>query len=363
MIGVFFFRGIKMDNICLTEYDENASLYKKLEKVVHQKLTQAMKEAKIGVMQIAHRIKARDSVAEKIHRKSNKYATITDMTDVVGFRIICYFSDQVNYAAKVVEDLFEINRENSIDKRKMLAPTTFGYLSLHYVCTLLPEESLNEDLLRIPFEIQIRSVLQHTWAEIEHDLGYKSEFGVPYHIRREFSRIAGLLEIADESFINIRKNIVLYVEDVRNRIRHDTADELLLDVNTLREFTRHSAAWKDLIEKAILVSGAEQIETSSEEYLPQLKILGIKTLGDLKQAVFQEDEHIMTLVNDALEYFEMDEISSNTILYYLCQSLLIWGDYTDELTTAFFKLSDKNETRINNKMKRIKRMKEQYRKA
>lgn len=351
---------MEKENLCLLEYDRNRALYEKLEEVVYGMLEAAAKKGGIGVMQIAHRLKERDSVAEKNRRKANKYISITDMTDIVGFRIICYFSDQVDEAAKIVEGLFNIDRENSIDKRTALSPTTFGYLSLHYTCRLYPDDSYEPELYGLPFEIQIRSVLQHTWAEIEHDLGYKSEFGVPYHIRREFSRIAGLLEIADESFINIRKNIVLYVEDVRERIRSDQADELLLDANTLREFTRHSTVWLELMEMAISLSGAKKTEASPEEFLQQLKQLGIQTLGDLKKVAIREQEHILKLMSEALEYFEMDEVSSNTVLYYLCQSCLVWIAYKDEQLESFFAASDKNKDRIKNRVERIKKLRKLY---
>lgn len=351
---------MERENNCLIEYDEKRPLYERLEGIVYEKLDKAVKEAGIGVMQIAHRLKERESVAEKNRRKAGKYISITDMTDIVGIRIICYFSDQVDEAAKIVEEIFDIDWDNSIDKRAALAPTVFGYLSLHYTCRVHPEDTVGSELCTLPFEIQIRSVLQHTWAEIEHDLGYKSAFGVPYHIRREFSRIAGLLEIADESFINIRKDIVLYVEDVRERVQCDRADELLIDGNTLREFTRHSATWLELTDKVISLSGAERIEASPEEFLPQLKQLGFQTLGDLKEAVTGGEDHILMLIKDALEYFEMDEVSSNILLNYLCQSVLVWGSYTDAQLESFFSLTEKNENRIKSRAERIKKLKRRY---
>lgn len=345
---------MKTESICLLEYDEKLELYKKLEELAFSMLREATKETELGVMQIAHRLKERSSVEEKNIRKANKYMSITDMTDIVGFRIICYFSDQVDETAKIVEKLFDIDWENSIDKRAALSPTTFGYLSLHYACKLKCDGTYDPELCKLPFEIQIRSVLQHTWAEIEHDLGYKSEFGVPYHIRREFSRIAGVLEVADELFINIRKGITEYVEDVRNRIRKDEADDLLLDVNTINEFARNSAVWQELMEKVISLSGGERIEASSEAFLPQLRHLGMNTLGDLKNTVLREEEHVLSLVKESLEYFEMDELSSNIILYYLCQACLIWGDYTDKQIEEFFAVSEKDENKIKRQVERVK---------
>ena len=63
------------------------------------------------------------------------------------------------------------------------------------ICSLPKDKGYPEELTEYTFEIQFRTVLQHAWAEIEHDLGYKTEFGIPLDVRREFSRVAGLLEI------------------------------------------------------------------------------------------------------------------------------------------------------------------------
>ena len=54
------------------------------------------------------------------------------------------------------------------------------------------------------FEIQLRTVLQHAWAEVEHGLGYKSYYEPPMDIKRKLNRLAGTLEILDEEFEAIR---------------------------------------------------------------------------------------------------------------------------------------------------------------
>jgi hypothetical protein len=83
------------------------------------------------------------------------------------------------------------------------------------------------ELCGIKFEIQMRSSLQHTWAEIEHDLGYKSMYEVPREVRREFSRIAGLLELADESFVRIRSKIADYNKQTTENIKNVCSDGFL----------------------------------------------------------------------------------------------------------------------------------------
>jgi hypothetical protein len=60
------------------------------------------------------------------------------------------------------------------------------------------------------YEIQARTVLEHAWAEIEHDLGYRSRDAVPDAVRRRLNRLAGLLELADQEFVAIRRELTDY---------------------------------------------------------------------------------------------------------------------------------------------------------
>lgn len=61
---------------------------------------------------------------------------LEDITDLAGIRIITYFADQVDLIASFVEEEFEVDRSNSVDKRELIDPEKFGYLSLHYVVKL-----------------------------------------------------------------------------------------------------------------------------------------------------------------------------------------------------------------------------------
>jgi putative GTP pyrophosphokinase len=161
------------------------------------------------------RVKSKASCVRKL-QKSGGERQLSSLTDILGIRIITYFQDEVDAAAQVIEHEFLIDSANSVNKSAALAPDRFGYRSLHYVCQMsgsrsgLPEY---RDYGKILFEIQIRSILQHAWAEIEHDLGYKSEAAVPKAVRRRFSRLAGLLELGDEEFVGIRDELALHQAD------------------------------------------------------------------------------------------------------------------------------------------------------
>ena len=194
----------------------------------------------------------------------------------MGLRVITYFEDDVNKIAKMIEEEFEIDRANTIDKRQLLDPDRFGYLSLHYVISLGKERGKLTEYARfqgLKAEIQIRSILQHAWAEIEHDLGYKSSLAVPQHIRRNFSQLAGLLEIADQQFVNIRNNLKFYEEKVSEEIQKSSKN-IPIDLASLSVFIKKSKLVKHTDEKiASIVRATIEDEFDSEVIENDLRVL------------------------------------------------------------------------------------------
>ena len=327
----------------LAEYDSDIEKYRRLETIVIALLEEKLKEDSIRPMQVAHRIKTRESVAGKMERKPDKYSSIRNMTDLLGVRIICYFSDQVNQIAEIVGKCLEIDLKNSVDKRKLLDPTSFGYLSLHCICSLPRNAGYPEELCGLKFEIQIRTVLQHTWAEIEHDLGYKSEFGIPRDLRRNFSRVAGLLEFADEAFLQIRSSIEKYENQVRDLITNDQADNMPLDMVSLKAYLELSKTMQSLINEIAALTGSVVTETSPEQYLRYLEFFNIHTLGELNNFVHNGYEEAVACAKQTLENIQLDEVSSIVGLYYLCRARLISGDYTEEQLMNYFMLGEASE--------------------
>ncbi len=119
-----------------SEYSARATVCAELGLVVEHLLRELIVIAGVRVHSINHQVKEAESFARKIQRDSGAYDAIDDVHDILGVRVITYFPDEVDEIAKVVEQQFAVDSENSIDKRASLASDRFGYLSVHYVVSL-----------------------------------------------------------------------------------------------------------------------------------------------------------------------------------------------------------------------------------
>lgn len=349
-----------MNQLKMMSYYDNIDNYKQLDDIVEKKLNDALDRADIHTMQIAHRVKTADSVSGKLARKPDKYATASDLTDIVGYRIICYFTDQIDMISSIVEDLFVIDRDNYVDKSKMLKPNAFGYLSVHYICSLKPSDEYPDSLTKIRFEIQIRTVLQHTWAEIEHDLGYKNEFGVPHHVRREFSQMASLLEVADAGFGRIKRELDRYSCIVIERLRTGNVTDIQIDSLSLREFMRYNEDFVNFTNSIAAISGAQLTEVNADPYIRQLEFFGIEDLGGLITLINDRRESALAMAESTLKDSEIDELASSVGLFYLCRAELVLGDYSKKDINRYYTILNTKDSLIGKKVEHVLKLREQY---
>lgn len=205
-------------------YGENRSEYERLGRHLQKVLeTAAGRLAPLAIVET--RPKTAASYAEKLQRKLRKYR-MTDstgrlvhpITDMCGARVITHTLTQVKAICKFIEDHFEIDRENSVDVATRLRTNEFGYLSVHYVIQFKADVFPTRDVaVRVPgtlfdlyAEIQVRTLLEHAWAAISHDLSYKNTFNIPDKWEREFARLAAILEDTDETFCRLESGLTAY---------------------------------------------------------------------------------------------------------------------------------------------------------
>ncbi len=213
------------------------------------------------------RIKSFDSYYKKVLRQKSVQAEKADclvtLTDMIGIRVICAFLEDLATVEKEITaafDVIEIERKGADQSFR-----EFGYESVH-ILVKIPFDCLPKNMdLPIPddmvCEIQVRTILQDAWAEVEHELVYKSEFN-PFDkpLRRKLASINASLTLADMVFQEIR--------DYQNKLQ----SELGTRRNTFYEKA-------DLLtEEEFGLAAKEKPSVVSQENLLELEHLSIDDL-------------------------------------------------------------------------------------
>jgi ppGpp synthetase/RelA/SpoT-type nucleotidyltranferase len=192
-------------------YEAQLQKYKEFESRLSGLVRDLLTEHGIDVMHIESRTKSTDSFREKLMDKGHKYSDpLRDITDLVGIRVITHFLEDARIAGDTIRTNFAVDEENSWYARERNEPRSFGYRSDHYVVALNPQRaSLPEwqSYRTTKAEVQVRTVVQHAWASIEHALIYKPGDPAPPVVQRRFARLSALLEIADEEFGALRTEV------------------------------------------------------------------------------------------------------------------------------------------------------------
>ena len=145
------------NTLLLEEYRSRLPEFVMLRHAVMQQLENFVSEVDIELNQMESRIKAEPSLVGKLQRKGHKYSSLSDITDILGVRIIAYYNEDVDRIASMAEKYFDIDWPNSVDKRKMHQFDSFGYNSLHYICKMprsLYFDPEHPELNDISFELQ-----------------------------------------------------------------------------------------------------------------------------------------------------------------------------------------------------------------
>jgi len=268
--------------------------YEKLGELLHHLIDNLLDESGAHIHTISHRIKEENSLMSKILNKGEKYASLNDITDILGIRIISYFEDDVKNISEIIKTEFKVDDKNSEDKIGKLDYNQFGYRSVHYICSLNSKRAGLKEYKKyydFKFEIQIRSLLQHGWAEIEHDLGYKNEIDIPVHLKRDFSRISGLLELADLEFIRIKESIKTYFESID---LSDKGKVIAIDKTSITKYLKddnnllHLIDYKVAKHNRVPVSGHFKLT----QMLEILNYLGISDINMLNEILSQKQDQL-----------------------------------------------------------------------
>jgi putative GTP pyrophosphokinase len=270
----------------INEYTKIRPLYGEFSGIVKSILEKCLGEKSIKYQSLEARAKSVKSFGLKASLPSEdnpnkpKYLNpIKEINDMAGVRIITFFLKTLNEIDKVIFDEFEVLEKS--DKIALLKQQEMlGYQGVHYLIKLkeprstLPEYKKYAGLI---VEVQARTILQHAWDEIEHDIQYKSVLTIPISIKRRFMALAGLLEIADREFQTIQDQDLALRMEARKLVKEGRLENVEITPDALKEYldkklgldgrmTDFSYSWEAKILIKMGFTNFEQIDKCVKDY-------------------------------------------------------------------------------------------------
>lgn len=156
---------------------------------------------------IKPRVKDIDSIVDKAFIRKTYNDPYNDITDKVGIRIVVLLESQIEKIKEIIEatELWDCSEDVDYVKNKQMNPELFTYQSVHYI--VRNKNNINFDEYTIkrgtPCEIQVRTLEQHAYAEISHDMVYKKNVNIDSEIKRYLARSMALNEATDDLFVRV----------------------------------------------------------------------------------------------------------------------------------------------------------------
>lgn len=153
---------------------------------------------------IKYRLKSFDSYFEKLLRLRREGESFTLLNDLLGMRVIVPFLEDVQQIQEIISANFKIVEIEHKGAKNSFRE--FSYDSIHILVDISEAHSgTTIPYMRKVCEIQIRTILQDAWAEVEHELIYKADIKLPNHsIKRKLASLNASLTLSDIIFQEIR---------------------------------------------------------------------------------------------------------------------------------------------------------------
>ncbi|WP_299002879.1 hypothetical protein [uncultured Tenacibaculum sp.] len=327
----------------LEEYKIIRPNYERFQNKLTELLKELILESDIEIVSIESRTKTIESFKEKINRPDKNYNDpINDITDLCGVRIITYYTEDIYKIAELIENEFKIDSDKSVDKTKINTPDKFGYLSLHYILNLgKKRDNLVEWKAFKTFtaEIQIRTILQHSWAAIDHKLRYKTKGEIPSLLKRKIYRLSALLELADEQFLSIKNETSKLNYEIEDSI---DKGELNLEFNrlSLSSYLLNNSKIIEITKLALEIGFKEDLEpeynlTDAEDeiswiflsrLIETLNQSSLKTLRDLDNFINNHESLVENLKKFKKQFDSLPDSEIYAVPTDLLVILIIMGD-------------------------------------
>lgn len=327
----------------LESYIENLETIEALTRNIVALIKSQIDINQVKISGITCRVKSYDSLIKKINRK--RYSDLSFVTDIIGIRIITYIENDIGKISNIIKSTFNIYESQSNDKLSLLKVNQFGYRSNHFICKIKETGEYFKDYLDfydLKFEIQIRTILQHSWAEFEHDKNYKLNISLPKHYQRRLYQIAGTLEILDREFNNLSVDIDDYIERIKTC---DIESYKLLQIDSINVVDYLNNKLKTF--RNTVLKTKKKI-TISKAMIKELNLYGIKNVVDLDQLLNSEFIKLYDSNIDICTYNNIlrDSMLFNDIEFYFKKAYLGSWNEIKKKNIRFLKIKYNKELLI-----------------
>lgn len=302
--------------------------YQKLLKINVEIIKNIIDKSDIKIHQIVSRVKNTDSIFEKILRKN--YLSIEEIHDICGIRIICIYRDDIDKIALLLKNALDVHHIE--DKRCDNGYSLDGYHALHYIVN----NNIEFDdyyLDNLKYEIQIKSILQHAWAEVAHDIIYKNNMPLDYDIQHKFIDLSSKLESLDDEFNKIisehEKEKPPLIE-YRNLYNYIKSNDLLneISMNILNIFKKNN--------DGVTLELDREVDMHHCRYLSLLlSYLGINDINELNSLICYNRDIVIIFLEKIInseyekkyEYLPYFDENKKMLYYGVGRALRLLCDY------------------------------------
>lgn len=187
------------------QYEQNAVAIEKALHEIQRRIASAVRSNDVRAT-LKYRVKSFDSFYEKLLRRSRglEHGSSVEITDLLGVRVVCPFMEEIQTIESALHAAFTVREVER--KGSQLGFQEFGYSSVHLLVDL-PADIRDSFHLGGEWicEIQVRTILQDAWAEVEHELVYKADLTpLDQRLRRKLAALNANLTLSDIIFQEIR---------------------------------------------------------------------------------------------------------------------------------------------------------------
>ncbi|MGO4383200.1 GTP pyrophosphokinase [Specibacter sp. RAF43] len=261
----------------VAEFSRHIPRYEAAAEAIRNTILARLRDDGLNHHDVRHRVKTPKSVQEKLDRLdedgNRRYpGGPENLDDLVGERVILFVESDINAVAIALTSQFICHDDE--DKTAVIRKIGgIGYAGRHLTLEVPADNPPVgcEAYGGQRFEVQIRTVLQHAWAEFEHDIRFKGTSGDNAEISRAFTMASTLIELADQQFVNI--------SDILKRLQSESAagaaaEQQVLDSYSLQlvldrvfpEYPRSKAAQYDWLVDILAANGVTTV-SAAEDWL------------------------------------------------------------------------------------------------